>query len=709
MLLRSNTFTSSGGYLLAPYNTVYKFAAIVLDDVERVVIGDSSLDGSVSANVFENSNYGIYANNTGFEVYNCTFSSISPLDQSLALNKYYGSCIYSKSSSDYNDRHAIVGNKDYSLSYPATSKQNHFYSSYQGIVSLGEMNLKVFNNEFGDPDVASEGPSVFSVLTGNSSIKQVYIARENTFNNFNVGVRAFGLNYQGLYHIGDNYFEKAKPNIPSNPTAYQGTAIWVGNSLRLPGVAETPYLKIFNNRIGNPETNTQARIGIFVSSIVDPLIEYNDIYYQVDAVPSYPAVGIWTQNCMNPKVVDNDILNTESYASHSNLMTGIRSDMNTQGCFSRNHLNYLGNSFHFMGPHGQVGFAENEMNYYDNAIFINNAEIGVQGFADINNSIYRTDDNKFYHDLLSQPERVIGSAINNLPISWYYNNSDNQLYNPDINGNIPTSLLFEIGLTPNLDPIECPEIINPIARNMAYGFIVRDTARYDETYAQYFSYHAKRGMYNILKRNPQLLDMDDSTDVFYNTFFDEMQLSNLAKFDSVYQFTEAGEIASAHAILNSIEDTNAIEEYCKAAFGIGINKLNLDSALSNADSSAFYEIADMHALTTGEAAFISRNMLFYEIHDGVLGGGSRLAQIRKPQKTTFKVELYPVPVKDLVYFIYENGIPDVVEIYDVQHRCILKTGNVHRIELSLLSPGSYIVRFLQDNDVLTTKKLIKVQ
>ncbi|HNA59418.1 MAG TPA: hypothetical protein PLJ43_14900, partial [Chitinophagales bacterium] len=506
--------------------------------VERVVIGDSSLDGSVSANVFENSNYGIYANNTGFEVYNCTFSSISPLDQSLALNKYYGSCIYSKSSSDYNDRHAIVGNKDYSLSYPATSKQNHFYSSYQGIVSLGEMNLKVFNNEFGDPDVASEGPSVFSVLTGNSSIKQVYIARENTFNNFNVGVRAFGLNYQGLYHIGDNYFEKAKPNIPSNPTAYQGTAIWVGNSLRLPGVAETPYLKIFNNRIGNPETNTQARIGIFVSSIVDPLIEYNDIYYQVDAVPSYPAVGIWTQNCMNPKVVDNDILNTESYASHSNLMTGIRSDMNTQGCFSRNHLNYLGNSFHFMGPHGQVGFAENEMNYYDNAIFINNAEIGVQGFADVNNSIFRSDDNKFYHDLLSQPERVIGSTyLIGSFIPWYYNNTDNQLYDPDY---ISTGLINSLPVPSNQPILTCPEIVSPVERNQVYGYIVKDTGRYDEAYASYFSYHAKKGLNEIIKRNPEFRDMDDSTDVYFDTFYDEMQAGNLARFDSVRLFVENG-------------------------------------------------------------------------------------------------------------------------------------------------------------------------
>ena len=91
MHLRSNTFTSSGGYLLAPYNTVHKFAAIVLDDVERSripyycvryagVIGDSSLDGSLTANVFENSNFGIKSNKSSFELYNNFFRNITMLD-----------------------------------------------------------------------------------------------------------------------------------------------------------------------------------------------------------------------------------------------------------------------------------------------------------------------------------------------------------------------------------------------------------------------------------------------------------------------------------------------------------------------------------------------------------------------------------------------------------------------------------------------------
>ncbi len=692
--------------MLSPRNSSYKFAAIRLDDVERFVLGDST--DVAHRNSINNSIYGIRAINSGFEVYNNEFSEIENFD-SWPSNQLGGSAVFADGFNDGADRNVLIG-----ATTAGTGLRNAFTSSVNGIVSVGEGNLKVFNNVFGTLNDASESPSSHSVFTVNSKHKKVYITRENTFHNFNLGVRAYGSNFQGLYHIGDNYFETAMPNIPSNPTAFQGTAIWVGNPIRFPGFAEVPYLKIFNNRIGNAENSTQARLGIFVSSIVDPLIEYNEIFFQEDAVPSSPMVGIWTQNCLYPKVVDNEILNEESYASHTTLLTGIRSDMNTLGCFSKNQLNYLGKSFHFMGNHGQIGFSENEMNYYDNAIFINNADIGVQGFADFNIPIYRTDDNRFIHDPLSlQPDRVVGNTFTNLPISWYFNNSDNQLYNPDINGNINTLLLDEAGVSPSPGqvPLECPEISDPIARNKAYGFIVRDTARYDETYATNFNYHAKHGLYDILKYNPEIIDMDDSSDVYYESFFDEMSISNLAKFDSVRQFTEAGDITSALIILNSIEDTNAVEEYYKFTFGIGLNKLHTDSVLSDEDSTEFYDIANLHVLTTGEAGFMTRNMLFYEVHDDVLGGGSRIALVRKPEKAKFKVELYPVPVKDVVYFRYENGTPDEIEIeiYDMQQRCILKSGPANRIEVTSLSPGSYFIRFLQGSEVLTTKKLIRIR
>ncbi|MBP7167680.1 MAG: hypothetical protein KBB64_08465, partial [Bacteroidia bacterium] len=232
MLLRSNTFTSSGNTLLAPYDNVHKFAAIVLDDVERVVIGDSSLDASVDANEFSNSNCGIRAFNSSFELYNNHFSNITELDGEILEVDSKGACVSSVSRSDFNDRYCIIGNKDYNLSAPSQSHRNKFHSSVFGIVSRGEMNMKIFNNEFGNSATTSDALTFCGIASYNSANKKIYISRGNAFYDYNVGVKAFSIGTAGTYHIVDNDFVKATSSIPANPTSFQGTAIWAANPMR---------------------------------------------------------------------------------------------------------------------------------------------------------------------------------------------------------------------------------------------------------------------------------------------------------------------------------------------------------------------------------------------------------------------------------------------------------------------------------------------
>ncbi len=710
MLLRSNTFTSSGNTLLAPYDNVHKFAAIVLDDVERVVIGDSSLDASVDANEFSNSNCGIRAFNSSFELYNNHFSNITELDGEILEVDSKGACVSSVSRSDFNDRYCIIGNKDYNLSAPSQSHRNKFHSSVFGIVSRGEMNMKIFNNEFGNSATTSDALTFCGIASYNSANKKIYISRGNAFYDYNVGVKAFSIGTAGTYHIVDNDFVKATSSIPANPTSFQGTAIWAANPMRPVSLPNESYLQIINNRIGEPN-NSQGRIGIFTSSIPVPQIQENKIYFQVSGAPASPTLGIWVQNSFDPKVINNEIINI-SNQTHGPSFTGIRSDMNTMGCFSLNKIQNMGYSFHFMGNHGQIGFAENEMNYYDHAIFLNNADIGVQGFADVLNNIYRTDDNEFIHNSIGlQPDRVVGNTFSGIPISWIFNNSNNLKYNPDINGSISTTLLDEQGATSSLGqgPIKCPEITNPTARNLAFGYIVRDTARYEELYASQFNYHSRQKLYEIIKYNSSIIDMNDSTDVYYESFYNEALESNLAKFESVRVYIESGDYPAAISLVNAIVDTNSIEEVCKYIYGIGINILPLDSTLSNSDSANFFEIGTLHALTTGDAAFITRNNLFYEVHDGVLGGGSRIAHLNISEPTSFTVALFPIPAMDMVSFTYKDIVPDAVEVSDIGQRCILNSTNIFQLNVASLPPGCYFVRFLQNNKVIGVKKLIKAR
>lgn len=114
-------------------------------------------------------------------------------------------------------------------------------------------------------------------------------------------------------------------------------------------------------------------------------------------------------------------------------------------------------------------------------------------------------------------------------------------------------------------------------------------------------------------------------------------------------------------------------------------------------------------LSIGDAAYININRFFYKVHDGVLGGSSRIAQVRKDDEMELKVDMYPVPVLDKLYFEYKHSVPDFIEIFDIQQRCILKSGNVYQMDVTSLSQGCFIVRFIQNNKMVAFKKMIKLK
>ncbi|MBK9321267.1 MAG: T9SS type A sorting domain-containing protein [Bacteroidetes bacterium] len=117
----------------------------------------------------------------------------------------------------------------------------------------------------------------------------------------------------------------------------------------------------------------------------------------------------------------------------------------------------------------------------------------------------------------------------------------------------------------------------------------------------------------------------------------------------------------------------------------------------------------MNALQGGEASYISRNRLFYEVHDGALAGGSRIRNIQTMASNIFEVLIYPVPAKDNIYLTYKNDLPDCIYIYDGQQRRVLKSENVNSIDLSSLSAGCYFLEFMKDQKRLDSKKLIKLK
>ena len=132
-------------------------------------------------------------------------------------------------------------------------------------------------------------------------------------------------NYKiGNLHIGNNYFSYTM-TIPTNPLNFEGTAIWVGNSYFLRNTNTPPNLQIFENDFGSLlDLAGQPRIGIFVSLANTPIVQNNRIYFDHSSAPSVPTLGIWMQNTQNAFINENDIINTATSSTLTNLFLGIR-------------------------------------------------------------------------------------------------------------------------------------------------------------------------------------------------------------------------------------------------------------------------------------------------------------------------------------------------------------------------------------------------
>ncbi len=679
--VHSNTFSNSVDPLLPPYDNVHKFAAIRLDDVERFVLGDST--DEAHRNSINNSIYGIRAMNSGFEVYNTGFSDIENLDN-WSTKTLAGSAIYGDGFNDGADRNVLIG-----ATTAGTGFRNVFNSSVNGIVSVGETNLKVFNNEFGSGST-NERLVNYGIWTHGSNKKSVYITRGNEFYDYYVGIRSFGIHPDGIYHIGfNNFFNAYIPNW-SVVNSFQGTAIHMSNSYVPPsfiGQSEVPPINIYNNEIGqiNDEAEIEPRIGIFTSNIYQPIIQNNNIYYFRAAQVSKPhSIGIWAQNCIAPRVAGNLILEHQNInQGYGANLIGMKFDRNINPCIgSQSITENLGYGVSFWDNNGQVTLSTNQFTNCDHGVNLDWAEIGTQGDPD------RTDDNEWVDRSVSPVlNRVNGLTQSNLPITWYYQPTPNA-FSP-----LPSTIVDDQDINPNLPILDCPIIQNVAPRNQTFGYVIGDSARYEENYQSSFSYSAKMITYKILKRDNSLMEMEDETDESFIDFYNAMSQSNIEKYDSVALLITQGEFAVAAALLAGIEDTNDQETYLTNFYTLYLTKIAYDSLLSNADSSLLIEIAYSHSLLYGDAVYLARNTLFLEIHDETLESNLRRAFISKlPENNNLSTQPNPASLLTQVR-LNDEEYSGRVQLLDGHVQLIIDRNLQNGwLDVKNLNPGIYFIK-----------------
>jgi hypothetical protein len=716
--IRSNTFTSSGGTLLAPYDNVHKFAAIVLDDVERVVIGDSSLDASVTANEISSSRYGIVSRKSNLEVFNSDFTSLDGFSEAWPANfqisnnelKSRSIGIYSLSAFDYNDRKLWIGERNIQ---GGVGTRVDFRNMNFGVWSDYEMNIEVHYSDFGegDEDLINGMNSIRIIQPGG---KYLAISKDNHFSNYILGLRIFQPTSETSIDIGENIFYKS---FPGN-TNFVGTGVFIHNW----GLTEPALFSIYDNTFGTsvgPDM-LSPRIGIRVANIVNSLIiEDNNFNYDFSDVPTDFNTGIWLTNCAKAKLNRNRFENVSSPTNIEDFeqaLSGIRIQNSMFTCLDNNTYTYMGQPMRFFGNSVVQSLYNNTMDHFSQGIFLDEAEIGqnIPSWNVANAAGYID----FVNDWRQAPQpditrRIAGRKIFQLAIDWWHTASGqtDDRY-PGGNSSLINAIPISSGVTifnTSLCIVEDTgePTVDLTARNANFGGVAADTFRYEVNYAN-ARYEGSLELFMLLKKYPSLLDFNDSSDVSFQDFYEARLNSNFNKVDNVLNYLQESDYGMAGFVLSSISDTCHWETNFKTVIGKYISHITGEKIFDSSDSAYLDSIALLSVYQFGLPVLLARNILDYEIYD-TPSGGSRFLQATYKKELPGTLQLIPNPTGNKVQLIVpeKEVILDIV-IYDHTGKAVFRGEGNKLLDVHGLSVGIYLVSVKTDV-ALRQQKLMVVR
>jgi Secretion system C-terminal sorting domain len=696
--IRSNTFTSSGGTLLSPYNNVHKFAAIVLDDVERVVIGDSSLDASVTANEISSSRYGIVSIKSSLETFNNRINELltffedwpAELPPATTFLKANSVGIYFHSLFDNNDRKLLIGERFDNSG--VTDTRNVFTNMGYNVWTENETNAEVHFSDFGNGDEdAVSGTNC--ILINNPGSKTIEISEGNNFTNFLNGIRINEPCQNSEISISSNNIFSG---LPLNGGGFAGTGIMISH---VSGI--TPKrMFISENVIGGTLESAFGfpRIGIRMANISGLEIEENQIQFSLSNTPGFHYSGVWIENCRGAKIRNNRILNIDppnQLYLMDDLLVGLRVDHSHAACIEENNLEALGQGMRFTGNSIVYSLFKNVMSDFDQGIWLNNADIGSSqgsGASTFQNDL----DNMWFRSNGPSADRIQGLTMNGVPINWFtrstsptdarYPDGDLFVVNPiQIVSNAPSH-----SQCPVEDSDDPPYSNNE--RNAWFGAVTGDSARYDENYYHQFKYVSESVLFSELKRYPTLLDMNDSSDASFQDFFEARLNSNYALVDSIVDLVKSDLLNDALQITEEIYDTNDIEFCVKSVFLLYLNSRISGIDFTSQDTTLLDSIAELNAIINGPGVLMARIILNKEKYDYFSSGSRIISPTKRETPRVLDIRLYPNPAQDIL-FISPSQISDdySITVTDLTGRELLRKTNHLEIATSTLNTSSYLL------------------
>ena len=213
-------------------------------------------------------------------------------------------------------------------------------------------------------------------------------------------------------------------------------------------------------------------------------------------------------------------------------------------------------------------------------------------------------------------------------------------------------------------------------------------------------------MFATIKRNPEILDFNDSSDIAFQAFYEYYSGSNLEKAVDVMDYFLLGSYVEAGTILSTISDTLNWEINFKGVMGKCINMLSGEKVFDESDSLYLDSIANLNVYEGGLPVLMARNALKLEIYDAQ-GGGSRLANFANQKASPGKLKLVPNPAADEVSIILlEDEQLNSVKVFDKLGSIVLSDFNKNKLSIGSLTSGVYMVEANTSSGIKVEKLVV---
>lgn len=696
-----NTFDNTGAQLTkAPYSGKDQPYHVYAENVTLLDIGKVGF----AQNEFYNAERGIFSGMSNVNVYNNHFENIGDnnYQQRLAAgnvtpisNRILFAAVCA-GSSRANEVTLNVGNG----TAPAS---NTFFNCQRGVFTQFKVNTWVDLNNFNQ---CTQGIIVLDVDAPN------VVIRNNTINRFSEGVTLYQVVNNPWVNIINNQFNSGIGYDPS----YYGTAAINIRNYSLQGGS---YYTITGNAMGNTEKgihlqNLAAYIG-GPGGYAGLLIKANTIN---QVIPNSDLTsfhyGIWTENCVGVNIFNN-IVNRNNNGGNPdyisglaqlNLLRGISVNRTVRSILKENKTTNMGTGINFLGDCSGSNLYCNTMEQCYHGSYLQDISTVVSPQGNPTESW----NNKWVSN--AGPTKVDGNFLFGPQITWYYYPGAGANYSP-----IPSAQFVLVTTSSGTYPCTAPLMsLDDDDRERAFGKTVRDSVINDVDSA-YFKQAANEAFFISATADTTLLDLNNQTDPLFQAKYNELQQSNIGKYEEVKKLLAESNNALALQKLAAIVDLNMIEQNKRYVASLIAMEYNPSLDADSDTLMLLTNIAYQHPFYGGEAVYWARAILHLDVEDVMpsLRRGNQNFNTTENSAEIIDDKLSPNPAKGLVTFssLYDFTKGEFIEISDMLHHGIftlkLPAGQKSvTIKTDKLEPGIYFVKHQSPLAIISQLKLIVI-